>query len=314
MVSKTIVLALGGNAIQTGNGATAEDQKQACSQTAKQLVELIKEGHRLVLTHGNGPQVGNIVLQQQMSQSETLPAMPLDTCGAMSQGMIGYWLQNAIYEVLKENNIKKNVVSLVTQVLVDSHDPAFENPTKPIGSFFTKEEADRLAETNGYKMIEDSGRGYRRVVPSPQPIDILEKEAINDLLAKDHLIIAGGGGGIPVSQKGNQLEGIEAVIDKDFASEKLAEMIDADMLLILTGVENIAINFGKENEKKLTHISAAEAKQYMEEGHFPPGSMLPKVKAALQFVESKNERKSIVTSLEHAYEAIQGKKGTVIEA
>lgn len=311
-MEKTIVVALGGNAIQTGNGATAEDQKLACLNTAKQLVKLIQEGHKLIIAHGNGPQVGNIVLQQQMNQSDKLPAMPLDTCGAMSQGMIGYWLQNALYEVFKENKINKNVVTLVTQVLVDKSDLAFRNPTKPIGSFYTKEEADHLIQSKGYTMIEDAGRGYRRVVPSPKPINIIEKKAITDLIEKDNIIIAGGGGGIPVSIENNKLVGVEAVIDKDFASEKLAELVEADILLILTAVENVALNFGKPTQKILTEISIREANQFINENHFAPGSMLPKVQAAIQFAESKNGRQAIITSLEHAYDAINGKTGTII--
>ncbi|CAM3653159.1 carbamate kinase [Mesobacillus zeae] len=311
-MAKTIVVALGGNAIQTGNGATAEEQKLACYNTAKQLVKLIKEGHKLVIAHGNGPQVGNIVLQQQMNQSDKLPAMPLDTCGAMSQGMIGYWLQNALYEVFHDEGIDKNAVTLVTQVLVDENDPAFENPTKPIGSFYTQEEADQLAKTKGYKMKEDAGRGYRRVVPSPKPLDIIEKKAIVDLIQSGNIVIASGGGGIPVSKDNSRLIGIEAVIDKDFASEKLAELVDADAFLVLTAVENVAINFGKPEQKNLENLSLAEANQYIEEGQFAPGSMLPKVQAAIQFAESGTGRKSYITSLEHAYDAIAGKTGTVI--
>lgn len=311
-MGKTIVAALGGNAIQTGNGATAEDQKKACLNTAKQLVKLIQDGHKLIIAHGNGPQVGNIVLQQQLNQSEKLPAMPLDTCGAMSQGMIGYWLQNAMYEVLQENGIDKDVVTLVTQVVVDKNDKAFQNPTKPIGSFYSNEEAEKLIETKGYQMKEDAGRGFRRVVPSPKPIDIIEKKAIGDLIGQDHIVIASGGGGIPVSKENNKLVGVEAVIDKDFASEKLAELVQADVLLILTAVENVAINFGKPNQEKLTNLTINDAKRYIEEGHFAPGSMLPKVEAAIQFAQSKDKREAIITSLEHAYEAVNGQTGTRI--
>ncbi len=311
-MTKTIVVALGGNAIQTGNGATAEDQKNACYNTAKELVKLIKEGHKLIIAHGNGPQVGNIVLQQQMNQSDKLPAMPLDTCGAMSQGMIGYWLQNALYEVFHDEGIDYNAVTLVTQVLVDENDPAFDNPTKPIGSFYSQEEADELQKTKGYRMKEDAGRGYRRVVPSPRPIDIIEKKAIMDLIAAGNIVIAAGGGGIPVSKDNSKLIGIEAVIDKDFASEKLAELVEADAFLVLTAVENVAINFGKPEQQNLRNLSVEDAKKYIEEGHFAPGSMLPKVQAAIQFAESANGRKAYITSLEYAYDAISGKTGTVI--
>ncbi len=312
-MAKKIVIALGGNAIQTGNGATADEQKLACLNTAKQLVKLIHEGHQLIIAHGNGPQVGNIVLQQQMNQSDKLPAMPLDTCGAMSQGMIGYWLQNALHQVFDENGIDKDVVTVVTQVLVDQNDPAFQNPTKPIGSFYTKEEAEQLVEAKGYKMKEDAGRGFRRVVPSPKPIDIIEKKAVIDLIESNNIVIASGGGGIPVSRENNQLIGVEAVIDKDFASEKLAELVEADILLILTAVENVAINFGKPNQKNLTSLSINEANQYINEGQFAPGSMLPKVQAAIQFVKSQEDRQAIITSLEHAYDAINGKTGTTIK-
>ncbi|WP_042354475.1 carbamate kinase [Bacillus rubiinfantis] len=311
-MAKKIVVALGGNAIQTGNGATAEDQKQACLNTAKQLVKLIQDGHKLIIAHGNGPQVGNIVLQQQMNQSDKLPAMPLDTCGAMSQGMIGYWLQNALYQVFAENGIDKNVVTLVTQVLVDENDPAFKNPTKPIGSFYTKEEADELSKSKGYTMKEDAGRGYRRVVPSPKPVDIIEKKAVTDLIESGNIVIASGGGGIPVSKENNKLVGVEAVIDKDFASEKLAELVDADALLVLTAVENVAINFGKPDQKNLTNLSVSDANKYIEEGQFAPGSMLPKVQAAIQFAESKKGRQAIITSLDHAYDAVNGKTGTIV--
>ncbi|MGM9985872.1 MAG: carbamate kinase [Bacillaceae bacterium] len=312
-MNNKIVIALGGNAIQTGNGATAEDQQLACYHTAEQLSSLIEEGYEIVVAHGNGPQVGNIVLQNQLSQSNKLPAMPLDTCGAMSQGMIGYWLQKSIHEVLSLKGITKDVATIVSQVVVDKHDEAFLNPTKPIGSFYTKEEAERLIKEKGYVMKEDAGRGFRRVVPSPKPIDIVEKNIIHQLIESGNVVVATGGGGIPVAIENGHYIGIEAVIDKDFASEKLAELIEADQLVILTAVERVAINYGKENEQWLSHLSIQEAEQYMEEGHFAPGSMLPKVQAAIMFAASKPGRRAIITSLDKALDAIAGKTGTVIE-
>ncbi|WP_335872446.1 carbamate kinase [Bacillus sp. 2205SS5-2] len=312
MKKQKVVIALGGNAIQTGNGATAADQRQACFETAKELARIIKSGHEVVISHGNGPQVGNIVLQQLQNESEKIPAMPLDTCGAMSQGMIGYWLANALHEVFQQEGIEKEVSTMVTQVLVDKKDPAFLQPTKPIGSFYTEEEANELIEKNGYVMKSDAGRGYRRVVPSPKPIDIVEKHSIQALVNQEFVVIAGGGGGIPVVEQEGKLIGVEAVIDKDFATEKMAELIDADVLLILTAVEKIAINFGEPNQKNIDEMTYEQALSYIEQNHFAPGSMLPKVEAALAFVDSKPGRKVIITSLDKAYEALQGNAGTAV--
>jgi carbamate kinase len=313
-MGKRMVIALGGNAIQLGNGATAAEQREACYHTAEQLVSIIRKGYEIVLAHGNGPQVGNIILQNQISQCEKLPAMPLDTCGAMSQGMIGYWLQSALYEVFKQQGIDKETVTILTQVQVDKEDQAFQNPTKPIGSFYTKEEADKLQEEKGYTMVEDAGRGFRRVVASPKPINIIEKNVINSLLNQQIVVVATGGGGIPVTLCGSHLEGVEAVIDKDFASEKLAELVDAETLLILTAVEKVAINYGKDNEQWLSELSVEEAEKYIKEKHFAPGSMLPKIEAAITFAKSKPGRKVIITSLDKANEAIEERTGTVISA
>ncbi|MBP0724554.1 carbamate kinase [Bacillus sp. RG28] len=309
-----MVIALGGNAIQLGNGSTAAEQREACYHTAEQLVSIIRNGYEIVLAHGNGPQVGNIILQNQISQCEKLPAMPLDTCGAMSQGMIGYWLQSALYEVFKQQGIEKETVTILTQVQVDKEDQAFQNPTKPIGSFYTKEEADKLQEEKGYTMVEDAGRGFRRVVASPKPINIIEKNVINSLLNQQVVVVATGGGGIPVTICGSHLEGVEAVIDKDFASEKLAELVDAETLLILTAVEKVAINYGKDNEQWLSELSVEEAEEYIKEKHFAPGSMLPKIEAAITFAKSKPGRKVIITSLDKANVAVEGRTGTVISA
>ncbi len=312
-MGKKVIVALGGNAIQTGNGATAEDQQQACFETSKQIVKLIEAGFKVVVSHGNGPQVGNILLQQAASESDKLPAMPIDTCGAMTEGMIGYWLQNALDEVLATSGSDKKAATIVTQTVVDKADAAFQNPTKPIGSFYTKEEADDL-KTKGYVMIEDAGRGFRRVVPSPKPIDIVEKEAISTLVDSGVVVIAGGGGGIPVVAEGHKFVGVEAVIDKDLASEKLAELLDCDCFIVLTAVDHVAINFGKPNQENLGEVNVADLKKYIGEKQFAPGSMLPKVEAAIDFVTSKSGRTAIITSLENAANAVQGISGTRIKA
>lgn len=313
---KKVVIALGGNALQKANEpATAEAQQRVCEQTAEQLLAIIKAGYEIVLTHGNGPQVGNIVLQQQIADSERTPAMPFDTCGAMSQGMIGYWLQQAIDKTLVRVGIPKKAVSVVTQTVVDRNDPAFSNPTKPIGPFYSEEEARQIMQEKGYIFKEDAGRGWRRVVPSPKPVDIVEKDAIRDLVEAGHIVIAVGGGGIPVVRNADgTVEGVDAVIDKDLGAAKLAELLDADVLLILTAVEKVAINFRKPNQAELDDVTTDQMKQYMQEGHFAPGSMLPKVEAAVQFAESRPGRLAIITSLEKGFEALQGKAGTRITA
>ncbi len=305
-----IVVALGGNAL----GKSPEEQLELVKHTAKPIVDLIEAGHEVILAHGNGPQVGMINLAMSTaSQSEAkTPEMPFPECGAMSQGYIGFHLQNAIREELLNRNMKTPVATVITQVIVDKNDPAFSKPTKPIGAFYSKEEADQMVSEKGYVMVEDAGRGYRRVVASPLPIDVAEKETVVALIEKGHVVITVGGGGIPVYQDGNSLIGIPAVIDKDFASEKIAEILDADYLIILTAVEKVAINFGKPEEKWLSTLSSEEANQYIGEGHFAPGSMLPKVQAALKFAESKPGRKALITSLEKAKEGIEGKTGTLI--
>lgn len=304
------MIALGGNAL----GNSPSEQLVLVKETAKPIVDLIEEGHTVILAHGNGPQVGmiNAAFEVASRSDNKIPEMPFPECGAMSQGYIGYHLQNAIAFELKSRGINKSVISLVTQVVVDEKDEAFQNPSKPIGGFYSKEEADVLAIEKGYQMIEDSGRGYRRVVPSPKPVDIVEKEAIYDMVEKGHIVIATGGGGIPTIRKGNALVGIPAVIDKDLASEKLAELLACDTLFILTAVEKIAIHFGKPNQKNLDRMSSAEAYQYIEEGHFAPGSMLPKVLAALDFVQSGPGRTAIISSLENAKKAIAEETGTRI--
>lgn len=305
-----IVVALGGNAL----GNTPEEQLELVKHTSKPIVDLIEAGHEVILAHGNGPQVGMINLAMAtsaMSASKT-PEMPFPECGAMSQGYIGYHLQNAIREELLDRGLDIPVATVVTQVIVDSEDLAFKNPTKPIGAFYTKEEADRMIGEKGYTMVEDSGRGYRRVVPSPKPVDVAEKETVKALVEKGHVVITVGGGGIPVIQQGNRLVGVPAVIDKDFASAKIAEILEADYLIILTAVEKVAIRFGKPDVKWLDELSIEDAYQYIEEGHFAPGSMLPKVEAAISFAKSSKGRKALITSLEKAKEGIEGKTGTVI--
>ncbi|MEH7106377.1 MULTISPECIES: carbamate kinase [Bacillaceae] len=311
MKRQKVVIALGGNAIQSGD-ATAEAQQKALEKTATQLVDLIENGIDIIISHGNGPQVGNILLQQKAADSEKNPAMPLDTCGAMTQGMIGYWMQNAMDKALKEKGIARNVVTVVTRVLVDKNDSAFVLPSKPIGPFYSEAEARKIMEETNTCFKEDSGRGWRRVVPSPKPVSIKEYEVINSLVDQGNIVISVGGGGIPVVETEKGLLGVEAVIDKDFASQKLAELVDADALIILTGVDHVFIDFNKPTQKKLEEISVDELKSYIENGHFAAGSMLPKVEAAISFAETSPERKTIITSLDKALQAIEGKAGTVV--
>ncbi|MBC3216362.1 MULTISPECIES: carbamate kinase [Serratia] len=308
-MNKKIVLALGGNALGEG----LAEQMQAVKTTARAIVDLIEHGHQVVVTHGNGPQVGmiNLAFEAAAKSEAHTPMLPMSVCVALSQGYIGYDLQNALREELLERNIVKPVATLITQVIVNGSDPAFLNPTKPIGSFFTKAEASQLTK-NGYNMVEDAGRGYRRVVASPKPIDIVEKETVRAMMEAGQVVITVGGGGIPVIREGNHLRGASAVIDKDWASAKLAEMIDADMLIILTAVEKVAINFGKPNEQWLEQLSIADAQRFIEEGHFAKGSMLPKVEAAVAFAESKPGRQALITVLSKAQQGIEGKTGTVI--
>ncbi len=306
-----IVIALGGNAL----GNTPKEQHELVKETAKPLVDLIAEGHQLIIAHGNGPQVGMINnAMDAASRLVNTPEMPLPECGAMSQGYIGYHLQNAIREELRHRQINKDVVSLVTQVVVDEHDPAFAHPTKPVGQFYSEEQAKDLADAKGWQMVEDSGRGYRRVVPSPKPIDVVEKDVVKTLSEQGVVVITVGGGGIPVVRRGDALDGVPAVIDKDFASAKIAELVDADYLFILTAVDRVMINYNKPNQKALEQITVAEAYQYIDEKHFAPGSMLPKVQAAIQFVDSNPKRTAIIAALDKAKAAIQGASGTKIIA
>lgn len=308
-MKKKIVLALGGNALGEG----LAEQMQAVKTTARAIVDLIAHGHQVVVTHGNGPQVGmiNLAFEAAAKTEAHTPMLPMSVCVALSQGYIGYDLQNALREELLDRNIDKPVATLITQVIVSADDPAFLNPTKPIGSFFTEAEA-KVMTKNGYNMKEDAGRGYRRVVASPKPVDIVEKETVRTMMDAGQVVITVGGGGIPVIAEGHHLRGASAVIDKDWASAKLAEMIDADMLIILTAVEKVAINFGKPNEQWLDKLSVSDAQRFIAEEHFAKGSMLPKVEAAVAFAESKPGRQALITVLSKAQEGIEGKTGTVI--
>ena len=308
---KRIVIALGGNAL----GNTLPEQMTAVKITAKAIVDLIEEGCEVVVAHGNGPQVGmiNNAMSALSREDPNQPNTPLSVCVAMSQAYIGYDLQNALREELLNRNITDiPVTTMITQIRVDAEDPAFNAPSKPIGHFMTEEQAKIAEEKYGYIMKEDAGRGYRRVVASPKPAEIIEIGAIRSLVDSGQLVIACGGGGIPVTLIGNHLKGASAVIDKDFASELLAEELDADFLIILTAVEKVAINFGKPEEKWLDDITTDDARKYMDEGHFAPGSMLPKVQAAVKFADSKDGRNALITLLEKAKEGILGKTGTRI--
>lgn len=309
---KKVVVALGGNALQeSGKPATAEAQLEVVEKTTEHIADLIEGDYNVVIAHGNGPQVGRIVIQNEVADSVT-PAMPFDVCGAMSQGMIGYHIQQAIKNELVKRNSSKPVATVVTQVVVDKADPAFSNPTKPIGPFYTEEEAENLKKEKGYDIVEDAGRGFRRVVASPKPVEIVEIDSVKSLIDAGTVVITVGGGGIPVVKEEGKLRGVPAVIDKDLASEKLAEDLDADMLLILTAVDKVALNFGKPNQINVDKMSVEEAKKYIEEGHFAKGSMLPKIEAAVEFAESKEGRVAIISTLDNCLEAIKGNKGTRI--
>ncbi|MCI8971043.1 MAG: carbamate kinase [Oscillibacter sp.] len=309
-----IVIALGGNAL----GNNLPEQMIAVKQTAKAIADLIEQGHQVVIAHGNGPQVGmiqNAMAELTRSDPEKYIPCPLSVCVAMSQGYIGYDLQNGLREELLDRGINKGVATVLTQVEVDPADPAFQNPTKPIGAFMTKEEADALVKERDYKVIEDAGRGYRRVVASPKPVSIVEIQSIQDMVEAGLVVVACGGGGIPVFKtEGHHLKGAAAVIDKDFASETMAEQLNADRLIILTAVEKVAVNFGKPDQRWLDSLTPEEARRYMDEGQFAPGSMLPKVQAAVKFAESRPGRKALITLLEKAGAGVAGETGTTITA
>ena len=311
-MSKRIVIALGGNAL----GNNLPEQMEAVKHTARAIVDLIEQGNEVVVAHGNGPQVGMIqeaMTQLTRSNPEKYIPCPLSVCVAMSQGYIGYDLQNALREEMLDRGIDVGAATVLTQVEVDPNDPAFESPTKPIGSFMTREEAERMIAERGYEVIEDAGRGYRRVVASPKPAGIVELDTIRSLVETNHVVIACGGGGIPVFRtEGNHLKGAAAVIDKDFAAAKLAEQLDADFLVILTAVEKVAVNFGKPDQQWLDELTPETAARYIAAGQFAPGSMLPKVEAALAFAQSGAGRSSLITLLERAADGIAGRTGTIV--
>ena len=311
-MSEKIVIALGGNALQSGKDQpTADAQLKVVRETSEKIAQICKKGYEIAVVHGNGPQVGRILLASETAKDVT-PVMPFDVCGAMSQGYIGYHLQQCIKYSLNRCNRDIPVVTVATQMIVEESDPAFKNPTKPIGPFYSEEEAEKLSAEKGYVMKEDSGRGYRRVVASPLPRRIVEISAIKKLW-NSTVVISCGGGGIPVIEKQDgRLEGVAAVIDKDFAAELLAEQVHADTLLILTEVEKVAINFNKPDQRDIKSMNLIEADRYCTQGQFAPGSMLPKVEAAMKFVRANPEKKAIITSLSKALEALEGKTGTTI--
>ncbi len=313
MSSSKVVIALGGNALQeSGTPATAEAQLEVVKKTSEYIAQISENGYDIAIAHGNGPQVGRILLASEAA-SHITPAMPFDVCGAMSQGYIGYHIQQALKFELKKKNKDIPVVTIVTQVVVDKDDPAFTNLTKPIGPFYTEDEAKAIEKEKGYVMKEDAGRGWRRVVASPKPVKIVEIDSVKRLMDST-IVITVGGGGIPVIENDDgSLEGIAAVIDKDLAAERLAQDIDADVLVILTEVERVSINYKKPNQEDLEMITVEEAEKYIEEGHFAPGSMLPKIEAAVDFAKSKPGRRAIITSLYKAVDALDGKAGTTIK-
>ena len=310
-MAERIVVALGGNAL----GNTPEEQLELVRHTAKTIVDLSEAGYEVIVGHGNGPQVGMINLAMEFSSTKggNTPYMPFPECGAMSQGYIGYHLQQAIQRELKLRNMKKECVSVITQVVVDANDPGFTKPTKPVGSFYTKEEADKIAKEKGFIFVEDSGRGYRRVVPSPIPKRIVELKVVEQLVKNGDIVITVGGGGIPVIETEDGLQGVAAVIDKDRSSALLAQDIGADKLIILTAVDRVCINFNKPDQKELPKMTLSEAEKYIEEKQFAPGSMLPKVQSCMEFVQNNTHGgQALITSLQKAALALKGETGTII--
>ena len=310
-MKKRLVIALGGNAL----GKSPEEQLRLVKTTASTIVDLVEEGYDVVIGHGNGPQVGmiNLAFEYSANNGSGTPLMPFPECGAMTQGYIGYHLQQAIGRELTSRKIKRSVASIITQVVVDSKDKAFKNPTKPVGMFYFKEDAERIMKETGYTFVEDAGRGWRRVVPSPIPKKIVELPVVEQLVSKHNIVITVGGGGIPVVEKaGDTYEGVAAVIDKDRASALLALELKADMLVILTAVDRVSINYNKPNQFDLSQMTISEAKKYIKQGHFAPGSMLPKVESCMSFVENTDGGTALITSLERAREALRGETGTRI--
>ncbi len=310
-----IVIALGGNALQRKGEASASDQKKVVAETAKHLASLVRNNYKLVIVHGNGPQVGNIVLHEEAINTTEVPTMPLDSCVAMSQGSIGYWLQQALTNEFTRHSMKSIATTMATQTVVDKNDSAFNNPSKPIGPFYeTEPEARQEAERCNFVVKEDSGRGWRRVVPSPLPSRIVEEYTLRSMIDAGVTIITAGGGGIPVIQNDDgTYEGVEAVIDKDFSASVVADAIDADKLVILTTVDHVMTGFGTPNQKELHDVSVDEMNEYIKAGEFAPGSMLPKVEASLKFL-SKPGRTAIIASLDKALDAVNAKSGTIIRS
>ena len=309
-MGKKLVIALGGNAL----GKTPEEQLSLVRQTASTIVDLVEEGYDVVVGHGNGPQVGmvNLAFDFAALNGAGTPAMPFPECGAMTQGYIGYHLQQAIQRELKKRNIDKPCAAVITQTVVDKNDPAFSHPTKPVGMFYTKEEADKIVAEKGYTFVEDAGRGYRRVVPSPIPTKIVELPFVEQLVDNHNVVITVGGGGIPVVEIEECYEGVAAVIDKDRASARLALDLKADMLVILTAVETVCINFNKPDQKEVRSMSIEEANEYIAQGQFAPGSMLPKVESCIEYVKATENGTALITSLQKAKEALRGNTGTII--
>ncbi len=307
-----IVLALGGNAL----GNTPQKQLELVKSTSRSIADLIESGNEVIVVHGNGPQVGMIHLAMSIAanQDEKIPGMPYPECGAMSQGYIGYHLQQAIGRELRLRKIDKNVATVISQVIVDKTDPAFKNPTKPVGRFYSKEEADRLAAESGATFMEDAGRGYRQVIASPEPRKIVEIETVKTLTENGNVVITVGGGGIPIIETQDGYSGVMAVIDKDKSAALLATELEADVLMILTAVDKVCLDYNKETQREVDEMSMSEAKEYMSQGQFAPGSMLPKVEACISFIEKNPKGKALISSLESAKPAIEGKTGTVITA
>lgn len=311
-MAQTIALAFGGNAItRSREKGTRDEQWANIRKTCAHVAELVQQGHRVLITHGNGPQVGNLLLKNELAK-EVVPPMPLDVCVSNTQGSLGYAISQTLGNYLRNIGIYKPVVSVITQVVVHSADPSFENPTKFIGPFFSEQQARAIMQDKGHVMKEDSGRGWRRVVPSPEPLEIIEKDMVQTLLQAGAVVVAAGGGGIPVVRGPNGLEGVEAVIDKDMAGQMLANAVGADALLLLTEVERVAIHYGTPDQQSIVGMTVEQARQYQAEGHFPPGSMGPKVEAAIRFVASAPGRKAYIVSLENACKAFGGESGTVI--
>ena len=312
---QTIVVALGGNALQKQGEASSKAQQKVARETVKQILPLIQAGHKVSIVHGNGPQVGNIVLHEEAINTPDVPSLPLDDCGSMSQGLIGFWLQQAFHDAFRQEGMNNKAVSVITQTIVDQNDPAFSNPTKPIGPFYSEEEARKVSEERGYIVKEEAGRGWRRVVPSPKPQEIVEAAVIKTLVDAGVTVISTGGGGIPVLQAENgSLSGTEAVIDKDFGAALLANMLNADTLLIVTSVDAAKVNFNQPDETSLGEVSMEELQSYINAGQFAAGSMLPKTQAALKFLAGGTNRTAIITSLEKTAEAINGNAGTRIKS